>query len=209
MSKWRKQAEKLDNLLTNCNDCQCLKREYEVLVQCMDNVDDASTNLAVLYPDGDIPIDIEDLEIDNHNLVKHINSKLRMLAEDAKSNVSKVSKQSSRTSRRSDTRMQAAATAAELEVKLQYMHTGLDSDIVAKQFELDKIRTERELAIAKARLRAVNEVNDSDAMSQTLERLPYANCIDSFVQGNCVHNPGNDVDSLCRMKASCYKRSQA
>ena len=118
----------------------------------MENVDDASTNLAVLYPDGDIPIDIEDLEIDNHNLVKHINSKLRMLAEDAKSNVSKVSKQSSRTSRRSDTRMQAAATAAELEVKLQYMHTGLDSDIVAKQFELDKIRTERELAIAKARL---------------------------------------------------------
>ena len=195
MSKWRKQADKLDNLLTNCNDCQCLKREYEVLVQCMENVDDASTNLAVLYPDGDIPIDIEDFEIDNHNLVKHINSKLRMLAEDAKSNVSKVSKQSSRTSRRSDTRMQAAATAAELEVKLQYMHTGLDSDIVAKQFELDKIRTERELAIAKARLRAVNEVKDSDAMSQTLEGLPYANCIDSFMQGNGVHNPGNDVDS--------------
>ena len=90
--------------------------------------------------------------------------------------------------------MQAAATAAELEEKLHYMHTGLYSEMVAKQCELDKIRTERGLAIAKARLRAVNEVHDSDAMSQTLERLPYANCIESVMQGNCVNNPGNEVD---------------
>ena len=32
------------------------KREREILVKCMDNVDDASTNLAELYPDVDIPI---------------------------------------------------------------------------------------------------------------------------------------------------------
>ena len=81
-----------------------------------------------------------------------------------------------------------------------YMHTGLYSDMVAKQCELDQIRTERELAIAKARLRAVNEVHDSDAMSQTLEstlleRLPYANYIESVMQGKCVNNPGNEVDS--------------
>ena len=29
--------------------------------------------------------------------------------------------------------MQAAAIAAEFEVKLQYMHTGLDSDMAAEQ----------------------------------------------------------------------------
>ena len=31
-------------------------------------------------------------------------------------------------------------------------------------------------------------------MSQTLERLPYANYIESVMQGNCVNNPGNEVD---------------
>ena len=118
-----------------------------------------------------------------------------MFSEDTKSNVSKVSKLSSSTSRQSDTRMQAAAIAAELEVKLQYIHTGLDSEMVAKQYELDRSRTEKELTIAKARRRGVNEVHDLDDMSQTLERLSYVNCIDSFMQGNSAHNPGNEVDT--------------
>ena len=165
----------------------------------MDNVDAVSTNLYDLYPDIDhddnMLIDIENCEIDHHNLIKQMNSKLRMLAEDATSNVSKVSNLSSHNSSRSDIHMQAAATAAELEVKLHYMHTGLYSEMVAKQCELDQIRTERELAIDKARIRAVNEVHDSDAMSQTLERLPYANHIESVMQGKCVNNPGNEVDS--------------
>ena len=122
----------------------------------MDNVDDVSTNLYDLYPDIDhddnMLVDIDNCEIDHHNLIKQMNSKLCMLAEDAKSNVSKVSNLSSHNSGRSDIHMQAAATAAELEVKLHYMHTGLYSEMVAKQCELDQIRTERELAIAKARL---------------------------------------------------------
>ena len=70
MSKWRKQANKLHSLLPDCIDCQCLKREGEVLATCMDNVYDASTNLAQLYSDGDVPINIENVEIENHNLVK-------------------------------------------------------------------------------------------------------------------------------------------
>ena len=199
LSMWRQQATKLEMLLTDCMDYQCLKRELDVFVKCMDNVDDVSTNLYDLYPDMDhddnMLIDIENCEIDHYNLMKQMNSKLRMLAEDAKSNVSKVSNLSSHNSGRSDIHMQAAATAAELAVKLHYMHTGLYSEMVAKQCELDQIRTERELAIAKARLRAVNEVHDADAMSQTLERLPYANYIESVMQGKCVNNPGNEVDS--------------
>ena len=199
LSIWRQQATKLEMLLTDCMDYQCLKRELDVFVKCMDNVDDVSTNLYDLYPDIDhddnMLIDIENCEIDHHNLIKQMNSKLRRLAEDAKSNVSKVSNLSSHNSGRSDIHMQAAATAAELEVKLHYMHTGLYSEMVANQCELDQIRTERELAIAKARLRAVNEVHDSDAMSQTLERLPDANYIESVMQGKCVNNPGNEVDS--------------
>ena len=192
-------GNQLEMLLTNCMDYQCLKRELDVFVKCMDNVDDVSTNLYDLYPDIDhddnMLIDIENCEIDHHNLIKQMNSKLRRLAEDAKSNVSKVSNLSSHNSGRSDIHMQAAATAAELEVKLHYMHTGLYSEMVANQCELDQIRTERELAIAKARLRAVNEVHDSDAMSQTLERLPDANYIEGLMQGDFVHNPGNEVDS--------------
>ena len=47
-------------------DYQCLKRECEVLVTCMDNVDDASTNFANFYLDVDIPIDMEDFEIYNN-----------------------------------------------------------------------------------------------------------------------------------------------
>ena len=199
LSIWRQQATKLEMLLTDCMDYQWLKRELDVFVKCMDNVDDVSTNLYDLYPDIDhddnMLIDIENCEIDHHNLIKQMNSKLRRLAEDAKSNVSKVSNLSSHNSGRSDIHMQAAATAAELEVKLHYMHTGLYSEMVANQCELDQIRTERELAIAKARLRAVNEVHDSDAMSQTLERLPDANYIESVMQGKCVNNPGNEVDS--------------
>ena len=199
LSIWRQQATKLEMLLTDCMDYQCLKRELDVFVKCMDNVDDVSTNLYDLYPDIDhddnMLIYIENCEIDHYNLIKQMNSKLRRLAEDAKSNVSKVSNLSSHNSGRSDIHMQATATAAELEVKLHYMHTGLYSEMVAKQCELDQIRTERELAIAKARLRAVNEVHDSDAMSQTLERLPYANYIESVMQGKCVNNPGNEVDS--------------
>ena len=88
------------------------KRECEVLVTCMDNVDDASTTFVDLYLDVDIPIDMEDLEIYNYELVKRICSKLSML-KDTKSNVSKVSMISSSTFRRSDTGKQAAAIAAE------------------------------------------------------------------------------------------------
>ena len=129
----------------------------------MDNVDDASTNLDEVYPDGDIPIDIEDWEIYNYKLVKRVSSKLREFLKDTKSNVFKVglSNLSFSTVWQSDTctGMQAAAMAAELEVKLQYMHTGL-GDVL-----------------------------------QMLERLPGANCMDGFMQGDSVHNPGNEVDS--------------
>ena len=126
----------------------------------MDNVDDASTTFVDLYLDVDIPIDMEDLEIHNYELVKRICSKLSML-KDTKSKVSKVSMISSSTFRRSDTGMQAAAIAAELEVKLQYMH------MAAEQYELERNQTEKELAIAKARFRAVNEVNGLHDVSQT------------------------------------------
>ena len=147
-------------LLTDCVDYQCLRREREVLVTCMDNVDDASTTFVDLYLDVDIPIDMEDLEIYNYELVKRICSKLSML-KDTKSNVSKESNLSSSTFRQSYTGMQAAAIAAESEVKLQYMH------MAAEKCKLDRNRTEKELAIAKARLRAVNEVNGLQDVSQT------------------------------------------
>ena len=144
LPKWREQATKLEMLLTDCVDYQCLKREREVLVTCMDNVDDASTTFVDLYMEAevDIPIDMEDLEIYNYELVKRICSKIIML-KDTKSNVSKESNLSSSTFRRANTGMQAAAIAAELEVKLQYMY------MEAEQCKLDRNRTEKELAIAQ------------------------------------------------------------
>ena len=113
LPKWREQATKLEMLLTDCVDYQCLRRELVVRITCMDNVDDASTTFVDLYMETevDIPIDMEDLEIYNHDLVKRICSKMIML-KDTKSNVSKVSMISSSTFRRSDTGMQAAAIAA-------------------------------------------------------------------------------------------------
>ena len=192
LPKWREEATKLEMLLTDCVDYQCLRRERDVLITCMDNVDDASTTFVDLYLDVDIPIDMEDLEICNYELVKRINSKMIML-KDTKSNVSKVSMISSSTFRRSDTGMQAAAIAAELEVKLQYVY------MEAEQYELDRNRTEKELEIAKARLRAVNEVNGLQDVSQTqsvtIERLPYTNCIDGFMQLDSVHYPVNELDN--------------
>ena len=192
LPKWREQATKLEMLLTDCVDYQCLRRERDVLITCMDNVDDASTTFVDLYLDVDIPIDMEDLEICNYELVKRINSKMIML-KDTKSNVSKESNLLSSTFRRSDTGMQAAAIAAELEVKLQYVY------MEAEQYELDRNRTEKELEIAKARLRAVNEVNGLQDVSQTqsvtIERLPYTNCIDGFMQLDSVHYPVNELDN--------------
>ena len=186
LSKWREQATKLEMLLTDCMDYQCLKREREVLVTCMDNVDDASTTFVDLYLDVDIPIDMEDLEIYNYELVKRICPKLSML-KDTNSNVSKVYMISSSTFRLSDTGMQAAAIAAELEVKLQSMH------MAAERYELERNRTEKELAIAMARFRAVNEV--SQTRSVTIERRSYVNCIDGFMQLDSVHYPVNEMDN--------------
>ena len=192
LPKWREQATKLEMLLTDCVDYQCLRRERDVLITCMDNVDDASTTFVDLYLDVDIPIDMEDLEICNYELVKRTNSKMIML-KDTKSNVSKESNLLSSTFRRSDTGMQAAAIAAELEVKLQYVY------MEAEQYELDRNRTEKELEIAKARLRAVNEGNGLQDVSQTqsvtIERLPYTNCIDGFMQLDSVHYPVNELDN--------------
>ena len=192
LPKWREQATKLEMLLTDCVDYQCLRRERDVLITCMDNVYDASTTFVDLYMYVDIPIDMEDLEICNYELVKRTNSKMIML-KDTKSNVSKESNLLSSTFRRSDTGMQAAAIAAELEVKLQYVY------MEAEQYELDRNRTEKELEIAKARLRAVNEVNGLQDVSQTqsvtIERLPYTNCIDGFMQLDSVHYPVNELDN--------------
>ena len=194
LPKWREQATKLEMLLTDCVDYQCLRRELDVLMTCIDNVNDASTTFVDLYmeTEDDIPIDMEDLEIYNHELVKRICSKMIML-KDTKSNVSNVSMISSNTFRRSDTGMQAAAIAAELEVKLPYMY------MEAEQCKLDRNRTEKELAIAKGRLRAVNEVNGLQDVSQTqsvtIERLPYANCIDGFMQLDSVHYPVYELDN--------------
>ena len=53
LSIWRQQATKLEMLLADCMDYQCLRRELDVFVKCMDNVDDVSTNLYDLYPDID------------------------------------------------------------------------------------------------------------------------------------------------------------
>ena len=170
------------------------RRELDVLITCMDNVDDASTTFVDMYMEAevDIPIDMEDLEIYNYELVKRICSKMIML-KDSKSNVSKECNLSSSTFRRLDTGMQAAAIAAELEVKLQYMY------MEAEQCKLDRNRTEKELAIAKAGLRAVNEVNGLQDVSQTqsvtIERLSYTNCIDGFMQWDSVHYPVNELDN--------------
>ena len=194
LPKWREQATKLKMLLTDCVDYQCLRRERDVLMTCMDNVDDASTTLVDMYMEAevDIPMDMEDFSIYNYELVKRINSKMIML-KDTKSNVSEVSMISSSTFRRLDTGKQAAAIAAELEVKLQYVY------MEAEQYEIDRNRTEKELEIAKARLRAVNEVNGLQDVSQTqcvtIERLPYTNCIDGFMQLDSVHYPVNELDN--------------
>ena len=114
LPKWREQATTLEMLLTDCVDYQCFRRELDVLITCMDNVDHASTTFVDLYMEAevDIPIDMEYLEIYNYELVKRICSKMIML-KDTKSNVSKVSMISSSTFRRSDTGKQAAAIAAE------------------------------------------------------------------------------------------------
>ena len=115
------------------------------------------------------------------------------MLKDTKSNVSKVSMISSSTFRRSDTGMQAAAIAAESEVKLQSMH------MAAERYELERNRTEKELAMAMARVRAVNEVyglhDVSQTRSVTIERRSYVNCIDGFMQLDFVHYPVNEVDN--------------
>ena len=108
--------------------------------------------------------------------MRRINARLSEISSETRSQTSRKSKTSSKRSVRTtkSIRIEAAAKAAELETELKYLKPLQEQEAALKAREADikRLKLEKELHVAKARLQAVSETDSTEDYDSMLDNLP-------------------------------------
>lgn len=174
VSRWRKCASSIEILISDSSDTKHIRRERDILMNIMTTLSEIYDRLKqTLTNEEDVKYrDLLDqyqgrLEItsgDNHTLMRDISNCLRELECDSVSRASSRSHNSrtSRSSRHSNTSrgsresIDTVIEAAALKTKLKYIDTE-----AKHKADLERIRVQKELDIAQAKLEALETLEDT------------------------------------------------
>jgi len=153
-SSWRKQASKLEGLLTDCEDPNQLRAERDQLNTAMKMIESTFSELQLEGAHEEWMQKMEDIEDRHLELMKQIGERVRFIS-DGESVYSRKSVRSVRSTHSSILEQKAtlAAETASLRVKLTK-----ETEIARIKTILDRLKLEEDLEIAEARLKAVADV---------------------------------------------------
>ncbi|CAH3021513.1 unnamed protein product, partial [Porites evermanni] len=155
---WRKQINKVTNLIGDSTNIDLLKSERTFLETRMDILYAASNRLCEALADNheakkEAVAQLESLEREHSDTLRRLNNKLSDLRQD-------VSERSSRSKHSSRTDM--AANVARLKTQLEFADAEARKTTTLKECEdeLKRFRLSKELAVAKAEMEAVNVADE-------------------------------------------------
>jgi len=187
---WRKQLNRIENCLVDLTEPDRLQSERIFLESKMELLISAHERLVEALEDVQMKHvaqqKFEKLEQEHSDALKRLNQKITELKEDGESSISSVTaslSQSSKVSHGGKSRSSRASRTsaiinrkADTAVKVAKLKTELHfaEDEVAKIAELKKFRLTKELAIAEAEMKAINQVeeNKPESSEQSENMLP-------------------------------------
>ncbi|XP_050404672.1 uncharacterized protein LOC126820632 [Patella vulgata] len=176
VSKWRQQANTLGKLLSDSRDIPLIRKERDTLENVIGEISYILSELNELCEEGrEVEAYYErydNIEEDHCNLLKKVSSYLHDFLSDRGSRSSSKSKQSSKSS--SSRKADILVEAAELKVKLKYVEIE-----ARKKAELEKLRIEKELCVAEAKVNAIVKVEEEDRYELPEETV--TNFVENFV----------------------------
>ena len=195
LSAWRKRVLEVENLLTECKSKQRLLTSRDELNTSFREIEKATSQLE-LEGRNEYVVKFESIQEDQHNLVKLLGAQIRLLQknEDGADSIYSRSSRRSQGSRRSTTsslvtkRAEVAAQAASLRIELENkaMEEKAELDLARAQARLGRVKLEKELGMAEARLRAMEEVENEDDFGVTrCNRTLMAETRDDFGVTRC------------------------
>ena len=187
---WRKQLNRIENCLVDLTEPDRLQSERIFLESKMELLISAHERLVEALEDVETKRvaqqKFEKLEQEHSDALKRLNQKITELKEDGESLLSSVTASSSRSSKVShggksrssrasrtsaiiDRKADTAVKVAKLKTELHFAE-----DEAAKIAELKKFRLTKELAIAEAEMKAIDQVeeNKSESSEQSENMLP-------------------------------------
>lgn len=187
---WRKQLNRIENCLVDLTEPDRLQSERIFLESKMELLISAHERLVEALEDVETKRvaqqKFEKLEQEHSDALKRLNQKITELKEDGESLISSVTASSSRSSKVShggksrssrasrtsaiiDRKADTAVKVAKLKTELHFAE-----DEAAKIAELKKFRLTKELAIAEAEMKAIDQVeeNKSESSEQSENMLP-------------------------------------
>lgn len=164
--RWRHSGDAIGDAVAGCNSIEMLCAHRDSFLKDWEQV---AREADILQEIASLDVSMEELEAETRQLRRDVNHRIKELNDDARSGTSKGSKSrgsSKRTTSSSTStkaiKMEAAAKAAELQVKMKYH--------VAEQ-ELHaatgRVTLQKELDIAQARLQAITEEDTFASLPDT------------------------------------------
>ena len=158
--QWQKQAESVEILLSDVEDPTAIRSARAAIIQYRDEVEEIADALVHLSPTDPHTKGVEDVSNGSRDLIKRIGVRLREIESEAGSYKSHRTASSRASSRGAKLLMKtkAAARAAELQEELRYFSKEQEIQRANQQMklELQRVKKEKELAMAEARLHAIS-----------------------------------------------------
>ena len=197
---WRKQLNKVRNLIADSANVDLLKSERAFLETKMDILNAANEKLLESLVDNydakkDTLMKFESLESEHSDTLKRLNERISEINQEVGSGRSRSSKHSSRDSRSRKSnescasslakRTAIATNVARLQTELKFADAEARKTTALKEYEdeLRRFRLTKELALAEAEMNAVNKIeeNEIDPLDQN-EKLPQETITDKLLQ---------------------------
>ena len=182
MTSWRKQAVKIENLLSETQDISLIKHQRGALEQNMIEVSSSYEQLNDLFRSADMDeseySNYEGVEKDHYLIARKIADAIKDIEMErnevrsyrSRSSQNSISSQSSAASKRLD----AATEAAAMRTRLKYI------DIEA---QIEKVQAMKGLEIAEAKLAAINQLEGEESDHQDIDKiLPEQQDIKQYIQ---------------------------
>ena len=182
---WQRKADEVQDTLIEMVRVEEIKRQRDEITELFSMVERVHEDLTILSPEEEHVID--SLSKEHRQLRSEINLKLKELVYDGSQSRSKYSRshRSSHSSRSTKSlRLETATKAAELAVRLKYCKKEAEKDA-----EAEKIKLEKDLEITKAKLKVIEEEQQSEGSPSQLPEEDPHDRVQSFLDAMPVADP--------------------
>ena len=182
---WQQKADELQDILIEISKAEEVKSHRDEIVELFCEIQRVHDDLTRISPDDEHAIDFVCNE--HRQIRSEINRKLRELVNEGSQSKGSRSHRSSHSSRSAKSmRLEEATKAAELAVRLKYYQKETEVDrmkleVDRMKLEADRIKLEKDLEITQAKLRVIDQDQQSDGSPSQLPEEDPQERVQSFL----------------------------